>query len=189
MDKRAEIANKLRQILSGSGKSETMFSARVVAVDGLTCTIDYSGLHLSDVRLLPTTAVDKNKVLITPAIDSYVLVSAESGDLSNLWVVRIETAEKIEIVCDDISLVIDSEGIVLNSGELGGLVIVGSLVSRLNTIEQSLNALKTVFSGWMPPVAPAIDNGAALKGAITQWAAQPIIQTKVSDIENEKVKQ
>lgn len=186
MNKRAQVANQLSQMLSGSGKTEVLFSARVTVVDELTCTIDYNGLSLSDVRLLPTTDVADNMVLITPAIDSYVLVSSDAGDLSNLWVVRIETAEKIEALCDDVSVVIDNRGIVLNGGDLGGMVIVGSLVKKINAIEQSLNALKTVFNGWSPI---SQDGGAALKSAVSQWAAQPIIQTKVRDIENEKVKQ
>lgn len=186
MDKRAFIASALSRMMPKTTISQSVFTAKIISVEGLTCTIDYDGFVLSDVRLIPTTSVDGNRVLLIPAKKSYVLVMSDSGDLSNLWVARIDTAEKVEIVCDDISVEVSKEGVILNGGSLGGMVKVRDITTKLNTIELSLNALKAVFASWV--VVPS-DGGAALKSAIAQWAGQPIVQTKVADIENTKVKQ
>lgn len=186
MDKRAFIASALSRMMPNSTISQLVFTAKVVSVEGLTCTIDYDGFVLSDVRLIPTTSVEGNRVLLIPANDTYVLVISESGDLSNLWVARIDTAEKVEIVCGDISVEVSKEGVILNGGSLGGMVKVKEVTTKLNTLEMSLNELKTVFEAWQ---AIPNDGGAALKAAITQWAGQPITQTKVGDLENAKVKQ
>lgn len=99
MDKRANIANILSSILNGKTK-ETFFTAKVVSVDGATCTIDYDGLEISDVRLLPTTAGDSDRVLILPKSGAFVLVGCEAGNLSNLWIIHTDTADKIEITCN-----------------------------------------------------------------------------------------
>ena len=186
MDKRAFIASALSRMMPKTAISQSVFTAKVVSVEGLTCTIDYDGFVLSDVRLIPTTSVEGNRVLLIPANDTYVLVMSDSGDLSNLWVARIDTAEKVEIVCDDISVEVSKKGVILNGGSLGGMVKVKEITTKLNALEMSLNALKAVFTAWQ--VMPT-DGGAALKAAIMQWAGQPIIQTKVVDLENTKVKQ
>ncbi|MBF0576598.1 hypothetical protein [Dysgonomonas sp. GY617] len=186
MDKRANIAELVGQLFTGTSSGNAVFTAKVIDVIGVTCKIDYDGLELSDVRLLPTTTVDNNRVLLIPQKDSYVLVMADGGNLSNLWVARVETVEKIEITCGDISVVVDKSGVILNGGSLGGMVKVKDLTNKLNALENSINALKAVFLAWMPI---SQDGGAALKGAITQWSGQPITPTKLADIENKKVKQ
>ncbi len=75
--------------------------------------------------------------------------------------------------------------IVMNGGEYGGMVKVGDMVSRLNAIEDDLNAIKRVFSAWKPV---AQDGGAALHGAAAQWAAQSLTKTRVANIEDEKIR-
>lgn len=186
MDKRAQIVQQLSAMLTARGAGDGVFTAKVVSVEGLTCTIDYNGLELSDVRLIPTTSVDGNRVLLIPAKGTYVLVMSDSGDLSNLWVARIDTAEKVEIVCDDISVEVSKKGVILNGGSLGGMVKIDPLISKLNALENNINALKAVFAGWSP--VPQ-DGGAALKATISRWALQPVTVTKNGDLENEKVKQ
>jgi hypothetical protein len=72
----------------------------------------------------------------------------------------------------------------LNGDNEGGVPITADVVSRLNAIEQDINTLKTVFSGW---VTVPNDGGAALKAAAGAWFAQQLQQTVNSDIENQKV--
>jgi hypothetical protein len=74
--------------------------------------------------------------------------------------------------------------IIINGGSLGGLVKVQDNVSKLNTLENSLNALKQILTTWVP--VPN-DGGAALKTAIASWASQQLTPTVVSDIEDTKV--
>ncbi|WP_291126914.1 hypothetical protein [Dysgonomonas sp. UBA7698] len=186
MDKRAQIAQQLSQLMSAGGVLGFVFAAKVIEVNGLTCTIDYDGLKLTDVRLLPTTTVDGDRALLIPAKDTYVLVISDGGDLSSLWIAKTDVLEKIEIMIGDVSVVADKDGVILNGGSLGGMVKIKPLISKLNTLENSVNALKAVFAGWSPV---SQDGGAALKAAISQWAGQPVSVTKIGDLENEKVKQ
>lgn len=76
--------------------------------------------------------------------------------------------------------------IVLNGGTLGGLVKVGELTERLNLIEKDINSLKQRLSGWTP--VPN-DGGSALKTALSSYTSESLKETRVGDIENEKVKQ
>lgn len=96
MDKQACIANTLAEILKAKTGKELFFTARVVSVSGATCTIDYDGLELSGVRLLATTTGGADKVLIIPKAGSWALIGCE-GDLANLWIVRGDEAQQIEI--------------------------------------------------------------------------------------------
>ncbi|WP_165026823.1 hypothetical protein [Dysgonomonas sp. ZJ279] len=186
MDKRANIVQSLRALMN-SGSDKTIFlTAKVIEITGTTCTIDYDGIELTDVRLMPTTTDDKSKILLIPKKDTYILVGSFSGNLSNLCVLACDSVDSVEIVCDDISVYVDKSGIVLNGGALGGMVKVNDITSKLNTIEKQLNDLKTVFNSWSP--VPS-DGGGALKTAVASWAAQSVTVTKVGDIENVKVKQ
>ena len=71
-----------------------------------------------------------------------------------------------------------------NDKSNGGLVKVKELTSKINALEASLNDLKSVFGTWTPA---AQDGGAALKGAITDWASKELTVTQRTDIENPKV--
>jgi hypothetical protein len=80
----------------------------------------------------------------------------------------------------------DNYGIVLNGGDIGGLLKLAQSVQRWNYIENDLNTLKTVFNTWTP--VPS-DGGSALKTAIETWASEKLAVTVDSDVENVKVKQ
>lgn len=76
--------------------------------------------------------------------------------------------------------------IVLMGGDLGGMVRVIDLVTRLNKIEQDNNALKAAFSAWV--VVPN-DGGAALKASAASWSGQQLVPTERADIENLNITQ
>lgn len=186
MNKRAQIAQLLGDIVGKNRGGLVFFSAQVVSVQGDTCTVKIDELDLPDVRLTPTTTQRDETLLLTPAIDSFVLVGSLSGDLNNLCVLASDTLASVELTIGDISVFIDKEGVVLNGGELGGLVKLDDVTKKINALENQLNQLKNILKAWTP--APN-DGGAALKGAISTWAGQPIAITKSSDLENKKVKQ
>lgn len=188
MDRRAEITALFNQLTTNHNQADSVFSATVIEVDvkQLTCTIDYDGLELTNVRLLPTTTTAGEHLLIVPKKDTDVLVASAMGDLSNLWVIRVDTVEKIDLKCGDITLSVDSSGVVFNGGTLGGLVVLGELVSKLNAIEKDLNDLKTVFTSW---TAVPNDGGGALKLAVTDWANSTLTVTQEADLENKKIQQ
>ena len=189
MNKRAQIARLLSEMLGNRKNGIVFFPAQVVSIQGDTCTVEIDGLELSGIRLTPTTTERKDTVLLTPAKDSFVLVGSLSGDLNNLCVLSADTLASIKLTMGDISVFIDKNGIVLNGGNLGGLVKLEDVTAKINALESQLNQLKTIFNAWTPPISTTVDNGGALKLAITSWAGQPITLTKSSDLENEKVNQ
>lgn len=186
MNKRAYIAQLLGDIVGKNRGGLVFFSAQVVSIQGDTCTVRVDDLDLPDVRLTPTTTVRDDKQLLTPAIDSFILVGSLSGDLNNLCVLAADTLASAKLTIGDISVFIDKEGVVLNGGELGGLVKLEELIKKLNTLESQLNQLKNILKEWTPTPN---DGGAALKTVTSTWAGQPIATTKRSELENIKVKQ
>lgn len=186
MNKRAQIAQLLGDIVGKNRGSLVFFSAQVVSTQGDTCTVKIDELELSDVRLTPTTTQRDETILLTPAIDSFVLVGSLSGDLNNLCVLAADTLASLELVIGDISVFVDKEGVVLNGGELGGLVRLDDVTKKINALENQLNQLKNILKAWSP--IPN-DGGAALKTAISTWAGNPIALTKSTELENLKVKQ
>ncbi len=186
MNKRAQIAQLLGDIVGKNRGGLVFFSAQVVSVQGETCTVKIDEQDLPDVRLTPTTTERNETLLLTPAIDSFVLVGSLSGDLNNLCVLASDTLASAKLTIGDISVFVDKEGIILNGGELGGLVKIASLLNKLNAIEKDLNTIKKVFKTWSPS---ANDGGAALKLAASAWAGNLIDISEKSDLENEKIKQ
>lgn len=159
----------------------------VDSVDDAARTVDCTPLDdsapLMGVNLQANQEFDKG-IVIFPTVGSSVIVGFLNKDTAAILL--CEQVDRVEIAIEDMTVVIDGQGIVINGGGLGGLVKVEPLTTRLNTLEKDLNALKTAFKSWV--VAPN-DGGAALKGSAGAWAGQSIVETKKSDIENEKVKQ
>lgn len=160
----------------------------VTAVDAAARTVDCEPLDesapLLGVNLQANQGLTSGMVLI-PKVGSYVIV-ALMNDGVNGCVIATEEVERMELVIGETRMEVTEDGIVLNGGNLGGMVKVEALTSRINNIENDLNTLKEVFANWVP--APQ-DGGAALKGAISSWASETLVLTERGDYENEKVKQ
>jgi hypothetical protein len=116
-------------------------------------------------------------VIEIPKIGTNCIICFRDGNLGRPQILIIHEALKILVNCDNI---------VFNGGQLGGMVKVQDLVSKLNTIEQDLNTLKNVFANWSP--VPN-DGGAALKTAAGTWYGQQLTPTQEQDIENPKIVQ
>lgn len=160
----------------------------VTAVDAAARTVDCEPLDesapLLGVNLQANQGLTSGMVLI-PKVGSYVIV-ALMNDGVNGCVIATEEVERMELVIGETRVEVTEDGIVLNGGNLGGMVKVEALTSRINNIENDLNTLKEVFANWAP--APQ-DGGAALKGVISSWASETLVLTERGDYENEKVKQ
>ncbi len=120
-----------------------------------------------------------NKVIIED-VESHLylhIVDSDSGNIvANIDISKgkltIETEEEIYLKSEAILLNGDSEGVPMSS----------KLVTRLNTIEDDINTLKTIFNTWAPV------SEAALKAAMAAWFTS-LTPTIESDIQNDKVKQ
>lgn len=175
MDNLSKIKESIRKI---NVRYAAMFTAKVTAVDGETCSCEIDKLTFTDVRLRAVINNEQSKILVTPSVGSYVLVTDLSdGNYSNLAVVCFSEIDRIDID-------VDTE-IIINQGENDGIVKVIELTEKLNNIEKDINNLKSAFQNWVPAV---YDGGAALKSGAASWFAQKLTETTQKDIENELIK-
>ena len=83
-------------------------TATVVSVEGKTCTVKLvSELVLSDVRLCATISDEADEFLIVPKIGSEVVLMSQTGKLSGLMVLKIDSVEKIQYKKSDFEFIID----------------------------------------------------------------------------------
>lgn len=95
MEIAAEIKKALIELIGANPNLPIM--ATVVSVENDTCTIKLlSDLVLSDVRLKATVSEDTDTLLITPKIGSEVMVISQTGKLSGLVVIKIDSVEKLQ---------------------------------------------------------------------------------------------
>lgn len=175
MDTYAEIARAIKAITGGNGGG-ALFTAEVKSVEGETCTVLVGELEVPDVLLTPADEGADGKLVITPKVGSQVTVADLSGgELRHLAVVHWGEVEKMSLTADSIEL---------NGGDNGGLVKIEALTDKINNIEKDINKLKQAFTTWVP--VPQ-DGGASLKGGVASWAAQQLVQTQVSDLEDDKI--
>jgi len=139
---------RLADLLKGRNETkETFFTATFVSSQGDTCTINVDGLELDGVRLKPTTANTENKVLLTPAEGSDVLVGSFSGDFSNLFVLSADEVENIEITCNGqnvmqlLSQLIQTLAKAQVITPLGNGTFDPGVISQLNMIETSFKQI------------------------------------------------
>lgn len=155
MDDIHKIKDCLRE-LAGGAPIETEV-AKVLSVDGAVCKVSRvrDGMVIDRVRLNAISTADKG-IVVTPKTGTYVLIS-RLGEV-NWFVTLCGEVEKISI---------DAEAdIVINGGQLGGLIKIEELVNRLNYIENKIGDLMDVFNNWEPTLQ---DGGAALKAMVTPW--------------------
>ncbi|MCQ2298722.1 MAG: hypothetical protein MJZ81_01155 [Bacteroidales bacterium] len=176
MDTYSEIAKALRKIMGRYGTSAQLFTGEVKSVEGGTCTVLVGKLEVPDVLLSPADDGKDGKLIITPKTGSMVTVADLSGgELRHLSVVQWGEVEKISLSSDRIEL---------NGGKNGGLVNIQDLAEKLNKLEKDNNSLKQAFSSWVP--VPQ-DGGSSLKAVVASWASQQLVQTRVSDLEDDKI--
>lgn len=176
MGKTQDIKEAIRTI-AGKGNGGSLFLVgEVKSVDGESCTVDVAGLEIDEVRLTAVNDGADGKLLLTPKEGSMVLLADMSGGtLRDLAVVGFTNVEKIEATIEQITL---------NGGDNGGLVNIKDLTNKLNNLEKDINKLKQAFTTWVP--VPQ-DGGSSLKAGVASWAAQQLVQTQVSDIEDDKI--
>ena len=174
---------------------------RVLAMSGAElyckiCTVDAVDV---EARTVDCTPIDESAPLVGvnlqasqdgsvgvvqfPAAGSYVVVAFI--DPAVAVVVLCDQIDKVQLDIGRTSATVTDEGITLNGGRLGGLVISGKTAGRLNALENDINELKAVFSALVPA---GTDGGAALKTAAAAWANRQLTQTVAAELENDSVK-
>jgi hypothetical protein len=172
---REEILRKLRE-MAYQDPNNVIGKIKSVEESDMTCTVTIGNLDYEGIRLSSVVDSNASYSYLVPKLDSWVIVSFLEGS---------EIDAFVNVVCEIEKIIINATSIIFNGGDNKGLAKVDGLKSKLNTIESSINSLKSIFSGWTP--VPN-DGGAALKTAINSWAGQTLQQTALTDIENDKIK-
>ena len=139
--------------------------------------IDNEDLVWHDVRL---QALPQSGLLILPAAGSYV-VAGELGQSQGRCVLQFSAIDKVYLSAES--------GIEFNGGMKGEMVELGKVKARLNAIENDINTLKNIFSLWVPPTNNAMDNGAILRAAASEWCGATLTVTSDNDLANNQIKQ
>lgn len=139
---------------------------------------------IDDVRLKSVVKTG-TKFIVKPALNSNVLIGRIENS-EEFILVSADEIDEVRIEINTITLVMDTNGIVMNGGALHGLVTRDGTKDQLNKLEQDVNDLKNVFSTWIPV---ANDGGAALKTHAATWYGSALVQTVDADIENTNIKQ
>lgn len=94
MDKPTKIK---RALLEALGVNPNLaITAEVVSVENNTCTVKLvSDLVLTDVRLCATINENQDSFVIIPKIGSEVVLMSQTGTLSGLMVIKVDTVESI----------------------------------------------------------------------------------------------
>lgn len=181
------IADIIRNISSTGREDSPLIVCTVDSVDTTRRTIDCTpldeGAPLLDVNL-QANQESKVGVVQFPRKGSMVIVAMNT--IGQAAVVLAEDVETIAInIADSTTIDITEDGIVMNGGELGGMIKIQDLTDHINTLEKDINTLKEVFKSWS---VVAQDGGSALKTAASTWYGQTLTLTTRQDYENEKVK-
>lgn len=192
------------RLLALSGREIYCKTCKVDAVNEEARTIDCTPLDESAPLLSVNLQADQsseNGCVFLPAVGSYVVV-AFLDDNTAVCVLTDEIDKIVlkigetdaEIIDGAISLdangttvKIDSNGVVINGGNLGGLVKISQLSSNLNLLKTYIETLQTLTSTAIAPLA-ALDGGASLTTFNTAWATVKG-SMQLQDMENIKVKQ
>lgn len=105
-------ASEIRQYIQAivGDMSNLPVSGVVQSVERETCSVELvGGLVVSDVRLKATVSGSDKKLLLTPKIGSTVLMLSSDLTVSNLTVIAVDEVEKIEILTDSLSIVVDDK--------------------------------------------------------------------------------
>ena len=122
MSKPRQIRQLIKQIAGQPG--DLFVTGQVKAVDGDQCTVVVGAETFEGVLLTPLVDDDDTKILITPKVGSTVLVADLSEGQRRLLQVVVFSAV---------------QSITINGGELGGLVNVDDLVTKLNALVSTFN--------------------------------------------------
>ena len=96
----------------------------VVTVEDLTCTVKIGDAEIEGVRLRASLTGRDRQILTVPKVGSCVTLGCLTADLNNLVVLQVDEIEKI----------------IVNGGELGGLIKIQELTDKINALVEAFNS-------------------------------------------------
>lgn len=170
MDQYRRLSDNLKTIVGG--QQITIWQGIVKSVEGITCTVTFANQDVSGVRLRASERKNEANILITPKIGTPVTVGSLTGDYKQLVVLKVDQIETI----------------VINGGQLGGLINIEALTEKINDLVDSFNGHTHMLASGSVAVA-----GSATNQSNPAPIEVPAIQQKAnklnkSDYEDETVK-
>lgn len=183
------IRDAIRQMVMDIATKKIIRIGKATNIDKDKCVCDVdlgNGATLHVVKLKAIEDDKENGLVIIPKEGTMVCAAMLEGIEANWVIVQYSAIDSWQITTDSGSriTIADDGKVLLNGDDHKGIVKVKELTEKLNAIEDDINNLKNVFSGW---TAVSQDGGAALKGAAAAWYAQQITKTQESDLKNDNV--
>jgi hypothetical protein len=125
-------------------------------------------------------------VMTVPELDSDVVIASVDGP-GEWCIVRASKVAKVLVVIGDTKIEVSVDGIVMNGGDNGGLVVLSKMQENLDTLKTYCQALKSAIEAGLTAVGVgSAANGGTGKAAFDSAMASSNINFK--SMENTKVK-
>lgn len=168
-----QIKEGIQRLAGTWGKDYvSIIEAEVISVDETTRTAivkPLSGDYNTNITVNLLANPNDGFILI-PSIESTVIVAMTNKN--DYFVVQFSDIDKVRITIGQFEILMTENELLLGDGSFDGLVKVGDLVTRLNNLENRVNAITTWSATVTPPLSLA-----------------PLSLTTQSQIENTKIKQ
>ena len=106
MDKISEFKKLLKEVVGNN--TNLPIRGKVKEVNGQTCKVELiTGLIVSGVRLKTTVNNTSNYMLITPVINSNVLMLSGNGTLDDLTVIKVDQVQQIAFEINGLKMLLD----------------------------------------------------------------------------------
>ncbi|MDR3133225.1 MAG: hypothetical protein LBU42_04290 [Prevotellaceae bacterium] len=152
-----------------------------------TVTVKYNDLDF-EVRLQAVTGKTDKGYIPIPAVGSEVFCASEGNSDNSFVMIACSEIEKALLKIGSTSVEIISEKILINGGQLGGLVKLKELKDNLDSLKQYVEAIHSA----LPSAFNAIGASTAASGALGATSYQGSMAGKIlqlKDMENDKIKQ
>ena len=180
------ISSVLSEFVSIGIEQEQIYSkigiASEIDLDKYTFTFTPSdgGAQVLDAQLKTAISSFEESFIVVPKEGSLVIVTfieKENGFLSHA-----KEASRIIINSDLVKA--DAQSWVFNGGDLGGLIKIEQLVSKINALEDKVNSLSTSYNNHIHPY-PGLPG---LTATTTIPSVETLSKTTVSELEDAKIK-
>lgn len=140
----------------------------VVAVEDLTCTVKIGDAEIEGVRLRASLTGRDRQILTVPKVGSCVTLGCLTADLNNLVVLQVDEIEKI----------------IVNGGELGGLINIQELTDKINALVEAFNS----HTHLLPTGAVITSAGSSINPVTVPAITKKAAKLNKKDYEDETIK-
>lgn len=181
-----EIKEAIRHLSGTHGQDSVhILECEVTAVNeaGRTCDAETvsgnSVVQFSGVRLMPGVG---DGILAVPAVGSQIIVAHTKR--IKPFVLQFAEVDKWVLISGSSLIEVKDGKITLNDGAFDGLVKVGELTTKLNNLENKVNALLTAYNSH---THTGVTTGGGTTGATASLVTGTLTPTQQADIENDTI--